>query len=242
MENYDGSKDSVPIETFISDFKNYLQLTNNKTPENIRDNEDKEIPNPDHGILEKYILKNSLTGAARVYFDQIQASKSYKQCLESLQERFKLSEQEKHTRKIDLYKTRQQPGEDFLDYATKITKRATGLNMEELELVRIIVENTSQPLRAFLLNQDPKTLDEIFSNPVVKLDYMKSAGAFVGSINVLEPDEQKHEEPEEYRREDQERYRREDMEPDGRDYDDTDEGYCEDNGSLLDHFAIKYFD
>ena len=69
------------------------------------------MPNPKKGQLEKHMLGMHLRGSAKSWFKSLGSKVSYEECKRLLVARFKMTDQQKHMKKMAVFKTKQEPAE-----------------------------------------------------------------------------------------------------------------------------------
>ena len=165
-ETYSGVEGDRPVTDFIDDFKDYIKTTGKTSPAQIKVNENMVV-NPDQGKLEKLLLKQSLKGPARIWFDGLKKDTSYENCLVKLKTRFELTDQQIHKRSVQLSRIAQQPGEEFLQYVTRVSLKARGLDIDDKKLLAIIIEGALPSIKPFIEMCGPESMDELLKYPLI---------------------------------------------------------------------------
>ena len=172
LEPFSGSpNDSLTIDEFIDNLNEYIEATGKKSPAMIKDGKNM-IPNPNAGKTEKQILKMHLSGQAKLWLKQLATSTSYEDSIKSLKSRFQLTDQEKHIRKMNVYKMTQEPNETYLDYVTRVTDKARNLDIDPKDIITIATQGSHASIKPFITMNNPKTLDDLIKMPLARADHI----------------------------------------------------------------------
>ena len=167
IEQYSGTESDRPVTDFVDDLKDYIATTGKTSPAKITVG-GAQVDNPQAGKLEKLVLQTALRGAAKTYYDQLDRTKTFDECIEKLKGRFQLTDQQKHKAKLQVYRLTQEPHEQLIDFVSRVTSRARGLDMKDKDLITIITEGAAPNVRTFLEMIDPKDLDELMKYPFIR--------------------------------------------------------------------------
>ena len=172
LEPFSGSpNDSLTIDEFIDNLNEYIEATGKKSPAMIKEGKN-TIPNPHAGKTEKQVLKMHLTGQARLWLKQLATNTSYEDSIKSLKSRFQLTDQEKHIRKMNVYKMTQEPNETYLDYVTRVTDKARNLDIDPKDIITIATQGSHASIKPFITMNNPKTLDDLIKMPLARADHI----------------------------------------------------------------------
>ena len=150
LDPFDGSG-SIQPEDFVADFKRYLRYTGKESPRQIKDVNGRLKANRYYGQLEKDVLKMHLKGAAKIWFNGLDKKLSYKDCLTQFVERFKITDEQKHMKKLAVFQTKQQPTETFEAFVSRLLNLSSGLKIPEKDLVAMATQGALAPLKHFLI-------------------------------------------------------------------------------------------
>ena len=198
LECFDGSPNYLP-EKFVKDFKQFLIATGRVSKPFIIDKATKRlIPNPEKGILEKQILRTYLKGEAKSWFNLLPDETPYETVLTELIERFKLTKQQKHLKRVDLFRAKQRIGEKYSDFVTRVCLMNIGLDLSQDELVSILIGGAESSIQPLLMIKEPKNVKELMQIPFVRDICGNSDQEFVGMVDTKSTTEmpytQKHSE------------------------------------------------
>ena len=188
LEPFSGEQDStLRIDEFIDHLEKYLTTTGKISQERVVVNGE-EMDNPHIGETEKEVLRMHLEGPAKQWFRQLPRDESYEGCLESLKARFMMTDQQRHTKKLSIFKMTQLPSETFLTFVSRVIDKSRGLGIEERDIVTICMGGASPTIRPFLLMNQPTTLRDMMALPLAR-DEGQAARfrehEFVGLANIV---------------------------------------------------------
>ena len=169
IDPFDGSDDSDPKQ-FVENFLRYLRVSGKISPDQITNDNDELIENPDKDLIEKETLRMHLRGDARSWYKTV-ASKTdpaltFNEILAELQERFKITDQRKHVKRLAVYQTKQQPTESFRKYVSRVVDMSYGLEMKEQDLVTIVTQGAHPSIRNHLVMKQPDSIKALMALPL----------------------------------------------------------------------------
>ena len=189
LDPFDGSG-SIQPEDFVADFKRYLRYTGKESPRQIKDVNGRLKANRYYGQLEKDVLKMHLKGAAKIWFNGLDKKLSYKDCLTQFVERFKITDEQKHMKKLAVFQTKQQPTETFEAFVSRLLNLSSGLKIPEKDLVAMATQGALAPLKHFLIMAKPTTMTELMALPLARDSALPEVtgyrNEFVGMTDVKE--------------------------------------------------------
>ena len=181
IDSYDGTTNP---ETFVANLKRYIKATGKISPTHIRNERDQLVINPDKDVLEKEVLRMHLKGAAKTWFRELDQNKTFEQCLTALNDRFKISDHQKHVMKLNVFQAKQAPTESFENYVNRVIDASSGLQMAERDLVTIVTQGAHDSIRNFLVMSQPENITDLMKLPLAKSGPQGSANQameFVGA-------------------------------------------------------------
>ena len=181
-DSYDGSENVQP-QQFIDRFNRYLETTGKISPDTIKIG-GQIVPNPRAGVLEKEYLRLHLESDALSFFKNLNPELSYKECCEQLVARFELTDQQKHARKLQVFKMRQRSGETYSAYVSRVCDAASILEIQDRELVTILTLGADPSIRNFLMMEEPQNLIQLMALPLAREDRRTPNEQFVGAVDV----------------------------------------------------------
>ena len=184
IDSFDGSDNCQP-QQFVDSLNRYLETTGKVSPDFIEVKVGEEIqivPNPRKGVLEKEILRMHLKGDAKSWFKNLDPKLSYTQCCEQLVARFKLTDQQKHARKLEVFQMQQRPGESYSSYVSRVCDAAAPLNLQEKEILTIVMLGADPSIRYFLIMQEPRNIEELMALPLARGESKRMDTQFVGAV------------------------------------------------------------
>ena len=167
IELFSG-EDSRPVTTFINDLDSYLVSTGKISPAQIKNEKGESVPNPNKDKLEKLVLKASLTGLARQWYDQLDKDLTYEECIASLKKRFSLTDQQVHSKTLKVYRMTQEPGERMIQFIHRVLGASVGLDMDSEQLLQIIVNGAGLHIRPLLMVKFPTSIDDLLDSAIVR--------------------------------------------------------------------------
>ena len=177
MDNFDGS-DAYPPDLFVSSLRQYLILTGNISPAQIRNIHGVMIANPDKDLVEKQILRNHLRGDALSWYNQLDDDTSFENCLTQLVERFELTPHQKHLKRLAVYQMQQKVGERYETYVSRVLSASLGLKLADQDVLTVVTQGAEPRIRNFLIMKQPKSVSELMALPLAR----------GGSVNMYQPD------------------------------------------------------
>ena len=152
IEPFSGrSTDNYQVEEFIRNLNDYLTATGKASEQ-----EGKEV------------LRTSLTGPAKSWFRQQDSDSSFDDLKKNMKERFELTTQQKHVKKMGIFQMTQQPSETFLEYISRVQDKARGIELSKKDLVTIVTQGASPAIRPFLIMEDPDSVEDLMALPLAR--------------------------------------------------------------------------
>ena len=165
LDNYDGAKN---VNDWLSDFTRYCTDIGRET---------------DNEKLNCFIAH--LTGEARAWFRLQAADATVVQLVAGLKLRFEPTVQQLHSKKMQLYAKRQQAGQPFAEFVREVQEIARGLQMPEVELVRIALSGANPNIRAHLAMAQPDTISKLLKLPVVTEENLLPEASNYLDVNMI---------------------------------------------------------
>ena len=185
IDSFDGSDNADP-QKFIDSLNNYLKTTGKISPEMILEG-GHEVPNPDKGLLEKEILRMHLKGDAKSWFKNLKDDVSYEDCCEQLVARFKLTDEQKHARKLEVFQMKQRADETYSSYVSRVCDAASILDLTDKDLLTIVTQGADPAIRNFLIMMAPKDLIQLMALPLARGESKRVDTQFVGAVAMGPP-------------------------------------------------------
>jgi len=151
IPNFSGDKDTDDITDFLKDLNKYFKLTK------ITDD------------LEKYsIMKNNLSGTAKIWLKLQPDHQPYDELEEAIKQRFQLTEQQKHMKKLGIYTLTQEPGETYVEFCTRVQSKGRKLNIANQDLLSVCLSGAKESLKPHLIMAQPKSIDDLLKLPLAR--------------------------------------------------------------------------
>ena len=187
IDNFDGS-DSCDPQQFVDSLNRYLETTGKVSPDLIQEHPSgRWVRNPRKGVLEKEILRMHLKGEAKSWFKNMDPTLSYRECCDRLVQRFKLTDQQKHARKLEVFQMKQRAGETYSAYVSRVCEAASVLKLDDKELLTIVTQGADPSIRNFLIMKEPKDISELMALPLARGESKLLDTQFVGMVGVGVP-------------------------------------------------------
>ena len=171
-ESFSGQDPGVRASDFLRDFDDYLKATNRFIDHKVvdPDDENKQIDNPDpnYGVLEKRLLKQYLKGEAKAWFRNLDPEISYADLLRDMRDMYDLTEAQKHSMRLKVYRMHQLPSESFVAFVNRVRTAGRGLKITDTDIVTVVTQGSSSKLRPFLLMAQPKTISDLLKLPLAR--------------------------------------------------------------------------
>jgi len=150
---------SLPKFDGITDIQDWFQDFDRYSTETGRTTEDNKL----------YDLISHLTGEARQWFtlQPTETKQDYETLRTALEDKYKLSAQEKLDIRGQIYTMRQGPLQSFKEFATSVQLKAKSINLEDAEVVGICINGARPSIKAHLAMAQPASMKDLMKLPVV---------------------------------------------------------------------------
>ena len=169
IPNFSGDKDSDDISEFLKDLNKYFRLT--KVTED----------------LEKYsIMKNNLSGTAKIWLRLQPDHLKWKDLEEAIKQRFQLTEQQKHMKKLGIYSLTQEPGETYVEFCTRVQSKGRRLNITDQDLLSVCLSGAKETLKPHLIMAQPTSIDQLLRLPLARNEaFADTTKEFVNMTDMM---------------------------------------------------------
>ena len=149
-----------------------------------------QIANPEYGTIEKQYLKQCLTGDAKQWFKNLNPDKPYAEIRVELKDTYDLTDAEKHSLRLRVYRMQQSPGESFKSFALRVKTAARYIDIADRDLISIVTYGAESRLRPFLMTSGAGTFTELLKHPLAREeDQLNRDTDFVGLIDEIDETE-----------------------------------------------------
>ena len=167
---FSGQNGTTATE-FLRDFDDWLRAINKYQEPKIQDPDNPdgpEIDNPEYGLIEKQYLKQCLKDEAKQWYKNLDPDKPYKDVIEELKDTYDLTDSQKHSLKLRVYRMLQNPGENFKAFALRVKTAARPLDIAEEEICSILTLGAHADVRPYLLMAQKNTISELLKLPLAR--------------------------------------------------------------------------
>ncbi len=154
---FDGKNDSIQL--WLADFDRFLTST--------RTNSDVDRLNA---------LISHLSGEAKQWFRVLPAAsqQTYAALRTALRDKYSKTDFQKIAKKSRLFQLKQRADEPFTDFVHRVQQAASGLQLEESDILSICLQGANPQLQPFLVMAQVTTLDGLLKLPVIAESAMES--------------------------------------------------------------------
>ena len=163
IPKYAGTDDEdTNIESYIEELKRFCLQTGREVIQVCHDSFVGEAKD----WLKDYVKNGPLANIPATDYLPVHIRTFY----EALKDRFTLTEAQKQSSYAAAFQSRQDAGEKYPAFVSRIQKLCKNLGMSEDHTLAICIQGANEQLQPFLLTSSPKTIQELLRLPIARLE------------------------------------------------------------------------